>query len=102
MIEDICGQIIFHGIDVIIILFLMESLGISESQAYGLFFLAIFYLFVIYRKSIWTSMSLEEEQGSNSEGEGGQSDDSDSQATTEEDVAESEMGSGENWWEEKE
>ena len=80
----------------------MESLGISESQAYGLFFLAIFYLFVIYRKSIWTSMSLEEEQGSNSEGEGDQSDDSDSQATTEEDVAESEMGSGENWWEEKE
>ena len=102
MIEDICGQIIFHVIEVIIILFLMESLGISESQAYGLFFLAIFYLFVIYRKSIWTSMSLEEEQGSNSEGEGGQSDDSDSQATTEEDVAESEMGSGENWWDEKE
>ena len=102
MIEDICGRIIFDVIEVIIILFLMESLGISESQAYGLFFLAIFYLFVIYRKSIWTSMSLEEEQCSNSEGEGGQSDDSDSQATTEEDVAESEMGSGENWWEEKE
>ena len=102
MIEDICGQIIFEILSAIIILFLMESLGISESQAYGLFFLAIFYLFVIYRKSIWTSMSLEEEQGSNSEGEGGQSDDSDSQATTEEDVAESEMGSGENWWEEKE
>ena len=102
MIEDICGQIIFEILAAIIILFLMESLGISESQAYGLFFLAIFYLFVIYRKSIWTSMSLEEEQGSNSEGEGGQSDDSDSQATTEEDVAESEMGSGENWWEEKE
>ena len=102
MIEDICGRIIFDVIEVIIILFLMESLGISESQAYGLFFLAIFYLFVIYRKSIWTSMSLEEEQGSNSEREGGESDDSDSQATTEEDVAESEMGSGENWWEEKE
>ena len=102
MIEDICGRIIFDVIEVIIILFLMESLGISESQAYGLFFLAIFYLFVIYRKSIWTSMSLEEEQCSNSEGVGGQSDDSDSQATTEEDVAESEMGRGENWWEEKE
>ena len=102
MIEDICGRIIFDVIEVIIILFLMESLGISELQAYGLFFLAIFWLFVIYRKSIWTSMSLEEEQGSNSEGEGGQSDDSDSKATTEEDVAESEMGSGENWWEEKE
>ena len=102
MIEDICGQIIFEILAAIIILFLMESLGISESQAYGLVFLAIFSLFVIYRKSIWAPTSLEEEQGSNSEGEGDQSDDSDSQATTEEDVAESEMGSGENWWEEKE
>ncbi len=100
MIEDICGQILFEVLVAIIVLALMESLGISQGQAHGVLILTILFAFFVFRKRIFASIEAKRvEAAEKAEGNGGQSEDSDSPENIEDVDAHSEIEIEEPWWE---